>query len=285
MKAHAAGRHRGAARAGGEQAASDSRGDAGEEARSPFASGPGTKPERRSWPGQRMSRRGLKTVAGPGRARLVRAGSPCHLSWGCADILDPVLAQPAAAGAARRQALEIISPGLAVVTAGRQAKVSGRVYQAGLLLLCAGEQEWTAEGSASSRRPATMGEPVTANKFVLKHHQVEVDYTAGATPGIPALIYRDGPSAPKSFTASEVTTDQTGLGTLVSVALAASIDTGGERFGFFLPQLDVPRGQSAEFRTAGVYERFSGPDSIPHREPSWRCIELDGTAQTVIVEL
>ena len=48
---------------------------------------------------------------------------------------------------------------------------------------------------------------MAANKFVLKHHQVEVDYTLGATPGIPALVYRDGSSAPKSFTAAEITTD------------------------------------------------------------------------------
>jgi hypothetical protein len=130
-----------------------------------------------------------------------------------------------------------------------------------------------------------MGEPVAANKFVLKHHRVEVDYTLGATPGIPALVYQDGSSAPKSYTAAEITTDQTGLGTLVSIALVRSIDTGGERFGFFLPQLDVPPGQSEEFRTVAVYEAFSGPDSIPHRDPSWRCIELHGTAQTGIVEL
>jgi len=129
-----------------------------------------------------------------------------------------------------------------------------------------------------------MGEQVAANKFVLKHHQIEVDYTLGATPGIPVLVYRDGSSASKSFTAAEITTDQTGLGTLVSVSLVTSIDTGGERFGFFLPQLNVPRGQSEEFRTVGVYESFSGPDSFPHRDPSWRCIELYGTAQTVIVE-
>ncbi len=124
---------------------------------------------------------------------------------------------------------------------------------------------------------------MAANRFVLKHHQVEVEYTIGITPGIPALIYQDGSSAPENFTDAEITTDQTGLGTLVSVALVRSVDTGGERFGFFLPQLDVPRGQSEEFRTVGVYERFSGPDSIPHRDPSWRCIELHGTAQTVIV--
>jgi hypothetical protein len=126
---------------------------------------------------------------------------------------------------------------------------------------------------------------MAANKFVLKHHEVEVDYTIGATPGIPALVYRHGSSTLKSFTAAEITTDQTGLGTLVSVSLVTSIDTGGERFGFFLPQLDLQLGQSEEFCSVGVYERFSGPDSVPHREPSWRCIELEGTAQSVIVEL
>ena len=125
---------------------------------------------------------------------------------------------------------------------------------------------------------------MAANKFVLKHHQIEVDYTLGATPGIPVLFYQDGSSAPKSFTGSEVATDQTALGTLVSVALVRSVDTGGERFGFFLPQPDVPVGESEEFSTVGVYERFSGPESIPHRDPSWRSIELHGTAHTLITE-
>jgi hypothetical protein len=117
---------------------------------------------------------------------------------------------------------------------------------------------------------------MATTKIVLKHQQVEVDYTLGATP---ALVYQDGSPPAKSFTASQITTDQTGLGTLVSVALVLSIDVGGERFGFFLPQFDLAPGQSADFHTVGVYERFSGPDSLPHREPSWRCIELHGMAQ------
>ena len=132
---------------------------------------------------------------------------------------------------------------------------------------------------------------MTANKFVLKHHLVEVEYTpedpvlgTTSTSGLTVLVYRDGSAAPKSFTAAEITTNQTGLGTLVSVALETSVDTGGERFGFFLPQPDVPVGQSEEFRTMGLYEKFSGPDSIPQSDPSWRCIELHGTAQTVIME-
>jgi hypothetical protein len=135
---------------------------------------------------------------------------------------------------------------------------------------------------------------MAANKFVLKHHQVEVEYTpedpaVGATSGLPVLVYRNGDSTPKSFTASEITTEQTGLGTLLSVALVMSVDTGGERFGFFLPQPDVPAGESDEFRTVGVYEKSSGPvsilpDSGPRRDPSWRCIELHGTAQNVIMD-
>jgi hypothetical protein len=125
---------------------------------------------------------------------------------------------------------------------------------------------------------------MSANKFVLKHHQIEVDYTIGVTPGLTAVTYKDGPNV-KTFKTNEITTDQTALGSLVSVLLVRTVDTGGERFGFYLPQLDVPSGQTENFETAGVYEKFSGPNSIPHRPPSWRCIDMNGTAQTVIVPL
>jgi len=123
-----------------------------------------------------------------------------------------------------------------------------------------------------------------ANKFVLKHRQIEVDYTLGITPGLVALTYKDGPEV-KTFKTTEVTTNQTALGTLVSVPLLKTIDTGGQMFGFFLPQIEVPSGQTATFFTVGVYEKFSGPDSVPQVPPSWTCIELEGTAQTVPVPL
>jgi hypothetical protein len=125
---------------------------------------------------------------------------------------------------------------------------------------------------------------MSANKFVLKHHQIEVDYTIGVTPGLTALTYKDGPNV-KTFKTNEITTDQTALGSLVSVLLVRTVDTGGERLGFYLPQLDVPSGQTENFEAAGVYEKFSGPNSIPRRPPSWRCIDMHGTAQTVIVPL
>jgi hypothetical protein len=123
-----------------------------------------------------------------------------------------------------------------------------------------------------------------ANKFVLKGSGVEVDYTIGITPGLPALFYTDG-AFQKSFTSSQILSNDTGLGQLVSIPLIVSIDTGGVRFGFFLPSIEVAKDKTATFRTVGVYETFSGPDSIPRRPSTWRCIEMVGTAQSVIVPL
>jgi hypothetical protein len=125
---------------------------------------------------------------------------------------------------------------------------------------------------------------MSANKFVLKGSGVEVTYTIGANPSFPALIYQAG-STVKQFKPAEIQTDNTGLGQMVSVALVLTIDAGGERFGFFLPAVDVPSGQTVDFESVGVYETFGGPDSFPHRPPTWRCIDMNGTAQTVIVPL
>ena len=125
---------------------------------------------------------------------------------------------------------------------------------------------------------------MAANKFNLKGSGVEVEYTIGANPSFPALIYTDG-AFQKSFKPSEILSEDTGLGEMVSVALILSIDTGGERFGFFLPSINVAHGQTAHFHTVGVYETFSGPNSVPHRPSTWRCIEMTGTAQSVIVPL
>jgi hypothetical protein len=125
---------------------------------------------------------------------------------------------------------------------------------------------------------------MSANKFVLKGAGVEVDYTIGANPSFTALTYKAGATI-KQFKPADITTENTGLGQMVSVALVKTIDTGGERFGFFLPSIDVPQGQTVNFETVGVYEMFGGPDSIPHRPTRWRCIDMRGTAQTVIVPL
>lgn len=123
-----------------------------------------------------------------------------------------------------------------------------------------------------------------ANRFVLQGNGVEVEYTIGANPSFTALTVTEHGN-PKNFKPAQITTDNTGLGTLVSVPLVQTIDTGGTRFGFFLPQVQLAVGQSAAVTTIGVTETFSGPDSFPHRPTTWSCVHLHGKAEEVIVPL
>ena len=120
-----------------------------------------------------------------------------------------------------------------------------------------------------------------ANRFLLTHHEIHVEYNVGGNPGFTALSYTDGHGDPANFKRDEVTTAATALGQLVSVPLRKTVDTGGELFGFFLPDIEVTLGQRKQFTTTGIYARFSGPDSFPQRPESWHTVELHGTAESV----
>ena len=122
------------------------------------------------------------------------------------------------------------------------------------------------------------------NHFILKGHGIEVDYTIGGNPSFTALTFARGAFV-KSFTPAQILVENTGLGKLVSVPLITSVDTGGERFGFYLPFLEVQPGQKAHFHTLGVFETFTGPNSVPHRPSTWASVELSGVGDSVIVAL
>ena len=123
-----------------------------------------------------------------------------------------------------------------------------------------------------------------ANKYLLSGNGIQIDYTIGGNPSFTALTFTEGGNT-KNFKPAEITTDTTGLGTLVSVSLVQTIDTGGKRFGFFLPDVQLTLGHKASVTTIGAFETFSGPDSVPHRPTTWQCVHLHGTAEEVIVPL
>ncbi|HEY1442312.1 MAG TPA: hypothetical protein VGF65_16170 [Mycobacterium sp.] len=123
-----------------------------------------------------------------------------------------------------------------------------------------------------------------ANKFVLSGSGIHIEYILGGNPTFPSLTFTEG-ATQKTFTPAQITTDPSGLGTLVSVALVQTVDTGGTRFGFFLPDVQLTRGQSAPVTTVGVFEIFSGPDSVPRRPTTWQSVHLHGVAEEVIVPL
>jgi hypothetical protein len=123
-----------------------------------------------------------------------------------------------------------------------------------------------------------------ANKYVLSGNGIEVTYTMGGNPAFTALTFKEGATT-KTFTPAQITIDHTGLGTLVSVPLVLTIDTGGSRFGFFLPEVQVTLGHSVPVTTIGAIETFGGPNSIPHRPPTWHCVHLHGMVEEVLVPL
>jgi hypothetical protein len=119
-----------------------------------------------------------------------------------------------------------------------------------------------------------------ANKFELSGGGIHIEYILGGNPTFPSLTFTEG-VAKKTFTPVQITTDTTGLGTLVSVALVKTVDTGGPRFGFFLPDVHLTLGQSAPVTAVGVFEIFSGPDSVPRRPTTWQSVHLHGVAEEV----
>ncbi|MFO1029027.1 MAG: hypothetical protein U1E70_27960, partial [Acetobacteraceae bacterium] len=114
----------------------------------------------------------------------------------------------------------------------------------------------------------TTGAKPMANHYKLSGHGIELEYTTGGRAGVPALTLKDN-GVVRSYLPSEVTTDQTDLGTMVSVPLTTSADKGGARFGFFLPTVGAASGRRTPVTTSGVIQTYSGPGSVPHWPSTW----------------
>jgi hypothetical protein len=114
-----------------------------------------------------------------------------------------------------------------------------------------------------------------ANKFELSGGGIQIEYILGGNPTFPSLTFTEG-ATKKTFTPAEITTDTSGLGTLVSVALVRTVDTGGTRFGFFLPDVPLTRGQSAPVTTVGGSRRSAA-------QTAFRAVQRPGKAYSYMV--
>jgi hypothetical protein len=86
-------------------------------------------------------------------------------------------------------------------------------------------------GPAAARRSPSHGQTGHGEQThsQLRGHHIEVDHTIGGNPSVTALSYQKR-SFSKTFKPGEIHADPTVLGSLVSVALVKTIDTGGELF-------------------------------------------------------
>ena len=123
-----------------------------------------------------------------------------------------------------------------------------------------------------------------ANKFTLKGHHIEVEYSLGGNPSFTALTYKDA-SISLDLKPAQITVDQTALGSLISFPLERPTDAGGKTFAFFLPNIGVSHGQTADFTAVAIREEFSGPDSGLHRPTIWHSFIMQGTAGSEMMPL
>lgn len=98
------------------------------------------------------------------------------------------------------------------------------------------------------------------------------------------MTYTD-PKGTKNFFGTGVRVENIGIGTLVTVTLEMTIDTGGTDFSVLIPGIELADAKSKQaFSTDGVTTVFKGPDSIP-RSPAqtYEFVAMTGTAESVII--
>ena len=122
-----------------------------------------------------------------------------------------------------------------------------------------------------------------ANQFTLRGHHVDVNYTIGGNADFVALTYR-GEGISRDFKPRDIHTDHTALDTLISVQLEERSSGDRTIFAFFLPNIEVPQGETADFTTVGIHQEHVKRGG-PHRSATWHPLVMHSTARNVIVAL
>ncbi|HLJ89644.1 MAG TPA: hypothetical protein VKZ53_22735 [Candidatus Angelobacter sp.] len=125
---------------------------------------------------------------------------------------------------------------------------------------------------------------VQPNQFTLKGNHVTFAFLPGNAGRRAAVTYTD-PSGTKQFAGSAVRVENVAIGTLVTVSLELTIDTGGVEFSVLLPNIQLANASSHQaFTTDGIRTAFKGPNSIPHTvSETYEFIHMTGTAESVAV--
>jgi hypothetical protein len=124
---------------------------------------------------------------------------------------------------------------------------------------------------------------VTPNLYQLSGHHLHVTYATTGLDGRPTLTYQDAHQG-KSFKGDEIRAVECDLGTLVSVTIRMTIDTGSTSFSVFIPRMRIPQGTSSPVHTEGVttVHRLTIPPLLSQGQlDNYTITALQGTAQAV----
>jgi hypothetical protein len=107
------------------------------------------------------------------------------------------------------------------------------------------------------------GQPVsqaaqTPNLYQLSGKHLNITYSTTGIDGKPHFSYQDLQQT-LSFTGDQIRGVVTEIGTLVSVTIRLTVDTGGTTFSLLLPRVNIPGEQTVPVETVGIttLHRFS----------------------------
>jgi hypothetical protein len=127
--------------------------------------------------------------------------------------------------------------------------------------------------------------PVPPNLYRLTGGKMQVNYSTTSVNGQPRFSYQDGAQT-LSFAGDQIRQTQTEIGTLVSVTLHMTVDSGSTEFTLLLPAVNLAGASAtAPVRTYGITtaHRFSVvPAANQGQTALYTMTELSGTASLVV---
>src|SRR5450759_4974826 len=118
------------------------------------------------------------------------------------------------------------------------------------------------------------------NLFELLGDGVQITYSTTSIDGKPHFDYQGhyGPQENLAFTGSEIRTQQSELGTLVSVTLLRTVDAGNTILTLLLPFVRLTGQNAQSIKTLAIITKTYG--ILPHQgaQPTYRVVCLSGSA-------
>jgi hypothetical protein len=128
-------------------------------------------------------------------------------------------------------------------------------------------------------------QPVAPNKYQLSGGRLHITYTTTDKSGQPHVSYQDS-TRTLSFTGNQIRETKTEMGTLVSVTIRMTVDTGSTTFTLLVPTVNLASASSpAQVKTYGIstVHRFSVvPAANRGQTELYTTTELSGTASVVL---
>ena len=124
------------------------------------------------------------------------------------------------------------------------------------------------------------------NLYELSGGGINVTYSTSGIGGQPHFTYHDALQV-KNFTGNQITTLQTSIGTLVTVTIHLTVDSGSTTFSVLLPNVNLPTGPfgSASITAEGIttLHRFS-IFQLQGQTEIYTVTAMHGTARHVLFE-